>query len=75
MNRKFQNTKLDWRDVDVGSTEEFQGREKRVVIISTVRSKEEFIDSDLVHKLGFLKNPKRSVTNVQSISTCSHSML
>ena len=59
MNNKLQNTNLDWRGVRVGSTEEFQGQERRVIIVSTVRSKEEFLNSDLEHKLGFLKNPKR----------------
>ena len=30
-----------------------------MIIISAVRSKEEFLDTDFRHKLGFLKNPKR----------------
>eukprot|EP00965_Chrysotila_dentata_P112245 3710669-Pleurochrysis_carterae.AAC.1 len=37
----------------------FQGQERRVIIVSTVRSSEEHIESDLRHKLGFLSNPKR----------------
>jgi len=49
--------------VEVGTTELFQGREKRVIIISTVRSRqEEAIAGDLRFSLGFLGNYKR--TNV-----------
>ena len=37
----------------------FQGQEKAAIIISTVRSSKEWIQSDLKHSLGFLQNPKR----------------
>ncbi|GAQ77983.1 RNA helixase SDE3 [Klebsormidium nitens] len=56
--------------VKVGSVEQFQGREKRVIIISTVRSSAEHIESDLKHNLGFLRNPKRfnvAVTRAQAL--------
>lgn len=46
-------------EVKVGSVESFQGQEKRVIIISTVRSSKEHVDSDKKHSLGFLTNPKR----------------
>ena len=45
--------------VKVGSTEMFQGQEKKVIIISTVRSSEQWLDFDTRHNLGFLDNPKR----------------
>jgi len=50
-------------DVEVGTTELFQGREKRVILISTVRSRQEQeIGSDMRFTLGFLGNYRR--TNV-----------
>lgn len=45
--------------IKTGSVEQFQGQEKRVIIISTVRSSREFVESDQLHQIGFLENPKR----------------
>ncbi|XP_052789741.1 putative helicase MOV-10 [Mya arenaria] len=48
-------------DIMVGSVEEFQGQEFKVIIISTVRSCKDsaYTDQDLEYRLGFLRNPKR----------------
>jgi len=54
----------------VGSVEEFQGQERKCIVLSTVRSNEELIDSDSYHNVGFLSNPKRfnvSITRAQAL--------
>ncbi|XP_071140956.1 putative helicase MOV-10 [Mytilus edulis] len=48
-----------WADIQIGSVEEFQGQEKKIIIVSTVRSNPEYLSLDMDFKLGFLKNPKR----------------
>lgn len=49
----------NWKEVTVGSTEMFQGQERRVIIVSTVRSSPWLMKLDAKFKLGFLNNPKR----------------
>ncbi|XP_046687078.1 probable RNA helicase SDE3 [Homalodisca vitripennis] len=48
---------LGWKSVEVGSVHQFQGKEKLVVIISTVRSSSKSNPS-MKNSLGFLTNPK-----------------
>ncbi|KAK0452060.1 P-loop containing nucleoside triphosphate hydrolase protein [Desarmillaria tabescens] len=58
------------RDIRVGSTEEFQGQERRIIIMSTVRSNAEFITSDIRRTLGFVASPYRfnvAVTRAQAL--------
>lgn len=51
--------KHNLKEIKVGSVEQFQGQERRVIIITTVRSQKGNIPFDLENNLGFLKNPKR----------------
>lgn len=47
--------------IEIGSTEAFQGREKRVIIISTVRAKDNLLLYDKKYKLGFVEDPRVSL--------------
>ncbi|OCH84003.1 P-loop containing nucleoside triphosphate hydrolase protein [Obba rivulosa] len=57
-------------DSTVGTVEMFQGQERRVIIVSTVRSTRELLAHDIKHALGFVANPRRfnvAVTRAQAL--------
>ncbi|KAL9922540.1 putative RNA helicase armi [Glossina fuscipes fuscipes] len=43
----------------IGSVEEFQGQERNIILIATVRPSKEHIPSDVRHALGLIQNEKR----------------
>lgn len=47
--------------VEVGTTETFQGREKRVIIISVVRAREDLLLYDKKYNLGFVRQDKVNI--------------
>jgi len=56
--------------ITVGSVEEFQGQERRVIIISTVRSNAGHVTADIRHALGFVANSRRfnvAITRAQAM--------
>ena len=50
----------NYADISVGSVEKFQGNEREVIIISTVRSQDAYLTHDRDFNLGFIGNPKVS---------------
>ncbi|GAA5981524.1 hypothetical protein JCM11641_004085 [Rhodosporidiobolus odoratus] len=56
-------------DMTVGTVEQFQGSERSMIIMSTVRSNQDYLAHDKKHAIGFLDNPKRfnvALTRAQS---------
>ncbi|KAF5946039.1 hypothetical protein HYC85_016267 [Camellia sinensis] len=61
---------FDMGSVKVGSVEQFQGQEREVIIVSTVRSTAKHNGFDKTYCLGFLSNPRRfnvAVTRAKSL--------
>ncbi|THH08072.1 hypothetical protein EW145_g2958 [Phellinidium pouzarii] len=58
------------KDIKVGSVEEYQCQERRIIIISTVRTSLDFVRFDLRRTFGFVTNPRRfnvAVTRAQAL--------
>lgn len=61
---------LGFLGIKVGSVEQFQGQEKKVIIVSTVRSTIKHNEFDKIHYLGFLSNWRRfnvAITRARSL--------
>ncbi|XP_034833904.1 putative helicase MOV-10 [Maniola hyperantus] len=52
-------TAENYKDIEVGTVESFQGKEKRVILVSTVRANCRLLDYDAKYGLGFLVDDKR----------------
>ncbi|TVK90475.1 putative RNA helicase SDE3 [Bagarius yarrelli] len=48
-----------WKDIKVGSVEEFQGQERMVIMVTAVRSSSSYVKMDQDFNIGFLTNEKR----------------
>nr|XP_046239070.1 putative helicase mov-10-B.1 isoform X2 [Scatophagus argus] len=60
----------DLTELKVGSVEEFQGQERKIIMISTVRSSISYVKMDEDFNIGFLSNEKRfnvAVTRARSL--------
>ncbi|KAG7495212.1 hypothetical protein JOB18_046260 [Solea senegalensis] len=58
------------KEIKVGCVEEFQGQERKIIIISTVRSSDNYVKMDKDFNIGFLSNEKRfnvAVTRARSL--------
>ncbi|KAI5643204.1 AAA domain-containing protein [Phthorimaea operculella] len=52
-------TQNEYKAVEVGTVESFQGKEKRAILVSTVRANCRLLDYDAKYRLGFLVDDKR----------------
>lgn len=55
---KEQLKNKNWTNIEVGTVETFQGREKRIIIITTVRAQRSLLLPDRDYELGFISEEK-----------------
>ncbi|CAN9511896.1 unnamed protein product [Ophioblennius macclurei] len=61
---------LDLKELKVGSVEEFQGQERKIIMVSAVRSSVNYVKFDKDFNIGFLSNEKRfnvAITRAKSL--------
>ncbi|KAM7006470.1 putative helicase mov-10-B.1 [Tautogolabrus adspersus] len=60
----------DLGELKVGCVEEFQGQERKIIMVSTVRSSNSYVKMDKDYNIGFLANDKRfnvAITRAKSL--------
>ncbi|THH07161.1 hypothetical protein EW145_g3579 [Phellinidium pouzarii] len=68
--RKIAKLFKDWPNIKIGNVEDYQGQERRIIIISTVRSSLKLVSYDLKNNLGFVADRRRfnaAVTRAQAL--------